>query len=378
MYAQAAAPPRDTFTPNGPKPVFVKTRDFPPSDKTVTGEELYFALSKCVASENITGIQKIGSLWRIYLSRHEDRVKLITQGLHIRSAVIPVYDRNPFTKSHNEELTRVTVKDIPLSVGDELIKNELEKMKCKIQGEIIRQKLRVNGQLVNCLNGDRVCYIEPPSQPLARMFTVANIFRGRIFHPGQPEQVRNCSKCLETGHHASQCNREVKCKTCKRFGHKSGSCPESGNDLHNSATKEVINNTPVQTAERMPDGQCQQHPETTRPSHAPSSVATHPDEDVSARTKAQRQSDISYFLRTNRASASTQSQSGSQRHAGNESDRTCERSERSERGSEGTVSTSSDDTDETDEERQTVQKTPTPKKKRKKKATEKKRGNTRK
>ena len=374
MYAQAAAPPRDTFTPNGPKPVFIQARDFPPSDKLVTGEELYCALSKCVAFDNITGIQRIGSLWRIYLSRHEDRVKLITQGLHFRSAVIPVHDRNPFTKSYNEELTRVTVKDIPLSVGDELIKSALEKMKCKIKGDMSRQKLRVNGQLVNCLNGDRVCYIEPPSQPLARMFTVANIFRGRIFHPGQPEQVRNCSKCLETGHHASQCNKEIKCKVCKQFGHKSTSCPDNENVLRHSATNEVINTGNNATAAaqpddetgRMTDGQGQQ-PDTTRSSHASSSASTQRTDDVNTRTKVNRQSDISYFLRTNKPTVSTPG------HTDNERDRTCEQTEQR---SEDSNSFSSDDS-RTDEEQQTLQKSPTPKKKPKKKA-EKKKGSTRK
>ena len=367
MYANAAAPSRDSYTPKGPKPVFIQVRDFPPSDKMVTGEELYCALSRCVAFENIAGIQKIGALWRIYLGRHEDRVKLITQGLQIRSSVIPVYDTNPFTKVHNEELTRVTIKDIPLSVGDDLIKTSLEKMKCELKGEILRQKLRVNGRLVNCLNGDRVCYINPPAQPLPRLFHVANIFRGRIFHAGQPEQVKNCSKCLETGHHASQCTGEIKCKLCKKFGHKSVNCPSNANNgLRNDTSNESTsvpqtgrNATPARATDKPGEGHNgeRHQPDTTKPPAQTSSASTstHQRDDVKARTKTPRQHDISYFLRA-KTGDSERECTGSGDHTTQESDDTL-----------------SSDESYTDEVHTAAKpRSPTPKKKHKKKSGTKK------
>ena len=211
---------KDAYVDNGPKPVFIKTSDI---NGQIQGEELYLALSKHLKTECIHGIQRIGSLWRIYINQQNERVKLITSGLHLNNTTVPVYDVNPYTKS-NDGLTRLTIKEIPLSVSDNMIKSELEKMKCTIRGEIVRQKLRVNGQLVNCLNGDRICYIDPPPKPLPRIISIANSFRGRIFHIGQPEQSSNCSKCLQTGHHASQCSNTVRCRICNQPGHKSFSC----------------------------------------------------------------------------------------------------------------------------------------------------------
>ena len=223
-YAQAATPINLNMS-NGPKPVFVQTRDIPKGTAPISGEQLYISLAKIVQSEEITGVQRIGALWRVYLNSHDSRVKLITNGLELRGVTVPVYDTNPFTQAKNEHLTRVTIRDVPLSVSDELISQTLAKLKCKVRGEIMRQKLRVNGQLTSCLNGDRVCFIEPPSQPLPRQITVGNLFHGKLFHIGQPQSVTKCSKCLADGHSAFQCQNQVKCRTCLKPGHMSSTCP---------------------------------------------------------------------------------------------------------------------------------------------------------
>ena len=201
--------------------------------RTLNGEELYLSLAHAVKTDNIEGIQQIRSIWRIYLKTQDDRVRLIMDGLPIRGAVAPIHDLNPLSREKEEYLTKLTVKDIPLSVSDELIKAELEAKKYEVKGAIIRQKLRVNGQLINCYNGDRVVYIRPPSQPLPRKFVLANSFVARIFHLGQPKTVLTCSKCLGSGHHASTCNAEVRCRKCKESGHVQSSCTAASSGLHN-------------------------------------------------------------------------------------------------------------------------------------------------
>ena len=215
---------------SGPKPVFVRSEDVRNvSTKQLSGEELYLALAKIIKPSNISGIQPIRNLWRIYLDRHEDRVKVITSGLELRGAVTPVHDLNPYTKSRDENLLRVVIKDIPLSVSDQLIKSEFQAKKIQIQGDIYRQKLRVNGQLTSCLNGDRMLFITPPSQPLPRKFLCGQVFVGRLYHLGQPEQgggsIAICSKCLEKGHHVSTCKNAIKCTFCKESGHVKSKCP---------------------------------------------------------------------------------------------------------------------------------------------------------
>lgn len=64
------------------------------------------------------------NLWRIYLSRHEDRVRLITDGLVFRVAMAPVHDVNPLTREKDENMTILMIKDVPLSLSDEVIRSE--------------------------------------------------------------------------------------------------------------------------------------------------------------------------------------------------------------------------------------------------------------
>ena len=248
MYSEKASPSSDVYLPKGPKPVFLRSDNVRNYDrKTLTGEEIYIGLAKTVHLDSICGIQEIRSLWRIYLSSQEARVKLITDGLELRGALTPIYDLNPFTQSREENLTRVVIKDIPLSVSDDLIRLELQTMKQDIKGDIIRQKLRVTGQLINCLNGDRVLYITPPSQPIPRKITIGNIFRTRVYHNGQPTTntgTPTCSRCLEKGHHVSQCNNAVKCQTCRKDGHVRSECPEGNRHTARGATQAADSQLP--------------------------------------------------------------------------------------------------------------------------------------
>ena len=257
------------------------------------------------------GVQRIGSLWRIYLNSHDNRVKLITKGLEVRGTTVPVYDTNPFTQAKNEHLTRVKMKDIPLSVGDELISQTLEKLKCHVRGEITRQKLRVNGQLTNCLNGDRVCFIDPPPQPLPRQVSIANVFRARLFHVGQPQATSTCSKCMESGHSAFQCTNAVKCRTCLKSGHMSSTCPTSiVDELRNTqpgAEKSHVENShresPPFDQAATPSSTCHD-PSSKLAGSETGAIPKQGIEQEPTHTRRPRQVDLSEFLR--QAKQSTQ------------------------------------------------------------------------
>ena len=304
MYSESATPKDGTFVPKGPKPVFARTKDIPQGAAPISGEQIYIALTKTVPNDDIMVVQRIGSLWRIYLNSHESRVRLITNGLEVRGITVPVHDTNPFTQSKNEHLTRVTVKDVPLSVGDELISQTLEKLKCRVRGEIVRQKLRVNGQLTGCLNGDRVCFIDPPTQPLPRKVTISNVFRARLFHIGQPQGTSNCSKCMETGHSAFQCTNPVKCRTCLKSGHMSNTCPIPLTDeLRNtdSGVRESHAGNPrhdSSLSDRGAASNTTHHASSTE--QTSSTTGAKPKQRVeseSAQTRKPRQVDIAEFLR---------------------------------------------------------------------------------
>ena len=121
------------------------------------------------------------------------------------------------------------MKDIPLSVDNSVIVDELEKRKYKVSGKVMLPKLRVDGQLTNCLTGDRVIYIERPTQSVPRLISFG-VFRGKVFHANQTpkdQTIVMCSNCLNKGHHRSACTSQVVCRFCKKEGHYQRDCSTS-------------------------------------------------------------------------------------------------------------------------------------------------------
>lgn len=227
--ASYSAMTSESQVPNGRgKPIFLKNKDIPERNgENVYADELFKCLLHVVPSSEIKGIQRIGGLWRLYIADKNVRIKLITTGLNIRSANVCVYDSNPFQPYGSEDTLRVVVKDIPLSVHESVITDELERRKCKITGKMYYQKLRVDGNLTECLTGDRFLYIEPITQPLPRTIMFGS-FKGRIFHFGQTDSGKTnmvCSKCLQPGHLRSTCTNDVVCRSCKQTGHIEAACP---------------------------------------------------------------------------------------------------------------------------------------------------------
>lgn len=251
-YARAAGT-KDTET-NG-KPIFFKHRDVPNvRDKDLETQEVYKSLLKNVPSSQIMGIQRIGGLWRLYIIRQETRINLITSGVHIRDTCVAVYDTNPFRPGESENLLRLTIKDIPLSVNNSVILDELEKRKYKVSGKVTLQKLRVDGLLTNCLTGDRVIFIERPTQPLPRLMSFG-IFRGKVFHANQIAKDQTnvtCSNCLIKGHHRSSCKSKVVCRFCQKEGHYQRDCPIP--DIEHETDIEKLSETPKDAADPTQHG----------------------------------------------------------------------------------------------------------------------------
>ena len=118
---------------------------------------------------------------------------------------------------------------------------------------MMREKLRINGKLINCETGDRIvtCKTSSLKEPLARFMSFAQ-FTGKVYHPGQDinKKTVKCSKCLEEGHSFKFCENDWKCTKCFSFGHKQDSCWEDNNpmDASLSATiptqAEIVDTTP--------------------------------------------------------------------------------------------------------------------------------------
>ena len=211
---------------------------------------------------------------------------------------------------------RLTVKDVPLSVIDKLIVREIEGWTYTVRGKVIRQRLRVNVQLTNCLNGDRAVYIDPPRQPLPVHVSIAS-FKARIFHHGQVTEasLTTCSRCLVTGHHASTCSKPFVCKDCRQPGHRAFECTVRKGDSEGvtqshqgesmpaprvSRPTPIIENTII-TATTDSEGS------GSRARHVTREQATRPKSDVNSR----RQQNIKEMWSTSHAGSPKDSESSS-------------------------------------------------------------------
>ena len=76
-------------------------------------------MAVCEVVENdiyIVGAQRIGGLWRIYLTDQNTRISLLSTGISLRGIQITLKDRNPFlNKGYSAiETTRVFVQNVPI------------------------------------------------------------------------------------------------------------------------------------------------------------------------------------------------------------------------------------------------------------------------
>ena len=116
----------------------------------------------------------------------------MTQGFEIRSHTVEVYDFNPFSsgaKNPQDQVLKVTVAGVPLSVQDSEIINMLNKFNVVIKSELLYEKIRnpVTKKMTSVLNGNRFVYIAPLSMGsfLPRISYCAGL-KCRIYHFGQP------------------------------------------------------------------------------------------------------------------------------------------------------------------------------------------------
>lgn len=198
----------------------------PTKNEWITHEELYKAIATQIDETHITGLQRVRGLWRIYVDNLNDKVKLMADGVPLRGKTVPVLNTNP-QRLDSEGTTRIRIKNIPLSADDGAISRVLtlrgvDVIKC------FREKIRINGRLTNCENGDRIVIVKSTSlqEALPNSMTFG-LFTARVFHAGQktgsPVDIK-CTKCLQVGHRANQCSNDWVCRQCNKPGHKQAQC----------------------------------------------------------------------------------------------------------------------------------------------------------
>lgn len=193
------------------------------------------ALSDVIEASHITDLQRVNGMWRIYVDNLDDKVTLLKEGVRLRGKNITLLRTNP-DRLDGENTLSIRVKNVPLSVDDEVITRTLVLKGIDVIS-CIRERLRIHEKLTNCETGDRLYTVKRISlkEPLPK-YMIFGKFGGRVIHFGQDTRdsaTDKCTKCLETGHRFSTCPNEIKCQACLKTGHKKGEC--------------VLNATPVDT-----------------------------------------------------------------------------------------------------------------------------------
>lgn len=213
-------------------PVFIHSKSLPSDNtntKPFTVHEICSACEKVCGHNSIVGAQRIGSLWRIYPSTNDSRVKLLISGFKLRGYSITVCDKNPFlvvTANGEEEVktTKLTVGNLPISFSNKEIEEMILKLGVKPRSQLFMERDRdESGGLTRWLTGRRFMYIEVPARPLPFKVDLGP-FKASLFHLEQKvNQPKQCSRCLQPGHLSPHCPNDVICLACKKPGHKRGS-----------------------------------------------------------------------------------------------------------------------------------------------------------
>ena len=172
----------------------------------------------------------IGGLWRLYPKTKEARIKLLISGITIKGVAVPLLDKNPYLlfDSSGDEVpsTKVIISNLPLSASNDDLMGAMEALgvqfRSRMRYELARDQ---NNRLTRFKTGRRLIHISVPDTPLPRKMDVGN-FKVEIYHKEQRlvalQANRECYKCLEKGHVAINCENNIKCRDCRKEGHRAG------------------------------------------------------------------------------------------------------------------------------------------------------------
>ena len=102
----------------GVSPVFFKAEN-----RRFTNHDVCWAVENCAGFGSCHGAQKIGQLWRVYLTNSTHRINLLSKGIVVNGEKIELSPRNPFIMrdgAGNEvPITKLFIRDIPISYADD-------------------------------------------------------------------------------------------------------------------------------------------------------------------------------------------------------------------------------------------------------------------
>ena len=192
------------------KPVYIRNSDILIGNNPVTDYEILESVNKC--KTDIKCIQRDRGLWRIYVNTPESRTKLLAEGFDFRNTSVTAFETNPFsagTSSLSEEILKITIKGVLLSVDDGEILKMLENFEVSLTSPIRYENIRnpTTRKMTSIVNGNRFVYAKPlpNGKSLPRSSFCAGL-KCLIYHKGQPSNKRKplCTNCWGD-HWSSQC-----------------------------------------------------------------------------------------------------------------------------------------------------------------------------
>lgn len=225
-----------------PKPIFIQEYDIFGNTKLKKEDwlghvELYKSVGRVIPYECISGLQRTGNMWRVYVDNDNDRAELLGSGITIRNKHISLLSSNPRRNDYvRDETVRVRVSNVPLSADDGQIRRTLTLNGCDVLS-LYKEKLRVDNKLTNCHTGDRFVIVHKLDNPLPKFLKIGS-YTAKIYHYGQKsdEEQSKCRRCFQSGHVARDCENEWVCSFCKLPGHKCADCPD--NDVTSDGTSD--------------------------------------------------------------------------------------------------------------------------------------------
>ena len=185
---------------NTVEPVFFNNADIPdPSISTIT---VVKAVSRIIDAQYLEGVQKFNHLWRIYFKTLGSREQFLAQKtVLLKGKMVSHHEQSP-----EQRTEKLTIKGLPLSVGNKEVKDFLLSKNIKLSSRVMYSYIRdEDGTRTGFKDGDRFVYCHPFDISLSRRQTIHG-YPCVMYHQGR--------------------NRST-CKSCNLYGHKAGDqqCP---------------------------------------------------------------------------------------------------------------------------------------------------------
>ncbi len=203
------------------------------------GYELGQIINNQFKARVVEGIQEVRSMWRVYMFKEEDKIKLCDEGLTLPgNRKVKCYLSNPFAtgavdKDGNIEdvqMVRLTIRDLLKSMSNDDVVHMLTKVyKLTLASEVKYAQYRdPDGHLTYMKSFDSFVFVHPDQLkvPLPRN-AQCGVWRCRLFYKGQFKPSKVCFRCFAEDHMSRNCPNGKACKVCHLQGHEPGSprCP---------------------------------------------------------------------------------------------------------------------------------------------------------